>query len=398
MKKALALLLSLMMTILIGCGVAELPDPLPVIPDATETGNLLAPEQTEPPEQSLAPVSPPSDLVPSGTATLPIDEDSVIFLARKGSTLYRAAWDTVTGELFVDEAPLLVSRGARSAWDVNQSICAWDGKDAFVVSNSYATLTAAQDSPAAIELVSAALKYGAGYTLKFSETQCEVTLEDDSYVISIEGMLSPMAEENAVKWLVSSHQEENVLYLFFTEAAIGTHRASIFYAESDLNEGTVKWSEPLNIPEAFYHGLLDYGVPQCTAVVDGKLYLSGQETILCFDYEKNELRDLSDITDWLDALLPDTERAAGFGTPFATVPKGQCGDIVICSMEYRGANDASRHFVAYYAIENESLVGVLVAEDIGGEPYRLATYDKNGKLLFSEEPEYEFVTVPRYCY
>lgn len=398
MKKALALLLSLMMTILIGCGVAELPDPLPVIPDATETGDLPAPEQTEPPEQSLAPVSPPSGPVPSGTATLPIDEDSVVFLARKGSTLYRAAWDTVTGELSVHEEPLLASRGARNAWDVNQSICTWDGKDAFVVSNSYATLTAAQDSPATVEQVNGALKYGSGYTLRFSETQCEVKMDGDSCVVPVEGMPSPLTAEDTVRWLVSSHREENVLYLFFAEAAMGTHGASIFYAKADLNEGAVKWSEPLNVPEAFYHGLLDYGIPQCTAVVGGKLYLSGYETILCLDYEKNELRDLSEITNWLDTLLPDTERAAGFGTPFATVPKGQCGDIVICGMEYRGVNDANRHFVVYYAIENESLVGVLVAEDIDGEPYQLAAYDKNGKLLFSEEPEYEFVTVPRHCY
>lgn len=397
MKKALALLLSLVTTILMGCGVAG-PDPLPVMPNATGTEDIPALEQTDPPEQSLAPVSPPSDPVQSETAILPIDEDSVVFLARKGSTLYRAAWDTVTGELSVHEEPLLVSRGARNAWDVNQSICSWDGKDAFVVSNSYATLTAAQDSPATVEQVNGALKYGSGYTLRFSETQCEVKMAGDSCVVSIEEMPSPLAAEDTVRWLVSSHREENVLYLFFAEAMIGTHRASIFYAKADLNEGVVKWSDPLNVPEAFYHGLLDYGIPQCTAVADGKLYLSGQDTILYLDYEKNELRDLSGITNWLDTLLPDTERAAGFGTPFATVPRGQCGDIVICGMEYRGANDANRHFVAYYAIENESLVGVLVAEDTEGEPYRLSVYDKDGSLLFNEESEHEFVTVPRYGY
>lgn len=386
MKKLCSLLLCLTLLALAGCGAANVPQD-PASPDVSPT-----PMQSQQAEQEPAASASAQATAPNHTSAPNPGNDGVAILLRKGGAVYSGCWEVNTGFIIKNASPLLTTKGAGSTWDVAQSICTWDGACAFVVSNSYATVSAAENSQATVEPVDWTLQYADGCTIKLSDTLCEVVEKGRSYTVSLSDMPAPITGEGVTSWLLSSHRDKDALYLFFAQSE--AEQAYLFYAKADPSDGSVTWSEPLSMPEEHCGGnLVQYGLARFTAVTDSMLYLSGYDTILCLDYRTNELRDLSSVTDRLDSLLSDMVRASGLGRTFATVPVGQCGDLVVCSMQYRGESDANRSFVAYYAIEGDSLAGILLVENTDDASYKITTYAGDGAPLTSLEPDYTFVAV-----
>lgn len=155
--------------------------------------------------------------------------------------------------------------------------------------------------------------------------------------------------------LATAVKDNDSVILFFSPF-LKEDICEIFYVIYNIQNDDYKWYS-CKAPSSYKDSITVLFSTQSTLYNNKKLYMSGGESLLCLDIQKNEIAIMDDIIKSAKKLIPNTtqENAAGLTPPISLA---SCfNDIIIFGLPvYEKTGEAH---ATYFALKNDKFIGAM---------------------------------------
>lgn len=321
---------------------------------------------------------------PSGNMT---DEEIV----NQKTDVVSCKWNILDGTMEFGSKPVFTFCDFTS-----YAIALWDGEDHILANVDYELID--QDyyidsSLSILELSDGLVLYGDDYYLDFLDGVATLTLDSgEQFAFSdVDGPVigdSSTTLENSRDSILAGEYSDGVLTMaFFHIAWEDPHASKLVYAKLDTADGSVTWSQPVDVPNESIHGITRFPESSQAAIVNHKLYFAGAEALGCLDLEIGQSYALTAVSAALDKLIPDSFRPSTYG--LLTQVSGYNKDVVIGYVNYNSKENDVIYDVEYAVWNDHLLGGFYVTSPVGGlgEFTSITTFDGDLNLLNTLYPE-----------
>ena len=292
-----------------------------------------------------------------------------------------AHWDLSTGEIRLEEGPMVRIRGG-SHWD---AVAAWDGADSVVLRDRGADLEVCADLNEILYQSQGEDLTVQGHTYGFVLTpqgECTITAGGEQTQVQLAGTLEKAHGDvpfSRLSYLKSALEGTRLTIVFVAYGQEEGTDSGLVYAAVDIQGGTVEWSGLIPVPREYLDGLIQ-AEPNSAAFASGRLYLSGWDTIVYLDTNTGRVEGLEPVTEALDALFPQARRVdSQLAAVEETCPVGGSRELAVCRIQYEEPESGASHSL-YYALRGDRLAGAM-SLDLRPDGAALTTYGPDLELL-----------------